>query len=399
MLSAVLSLDKNLAREVFLALHLDAAKNIPLMKQPQDFADLVPKEIRHSRLFVAAVLDSKGNIVYYTESLLNLFNETAPDRPLHYTDIIVQEDLERLRDALTLCLIGKTVSSLQLRMQARAGRPVQNTLWELTPASSQDQRGDEALALCIGTRLPTGTVLTAVRPEGEEEAVNNLLRRNRDLEQFANIVAHNIRSPLTNIMGLNKLLNLDLSESDRQTALKGINTSAEKLENVIRDLNDVLQIRKTDAGTRDQIVLEKVVQDIEQSISGMVKERNAVISYDFTEAPYVNSVRSYVQSIFQNLITNALKYSKPNETPMVKIQSYVEGKYTILRVTDNGIGIDLLKHGPNIFGLYKRFTDQAEGKGLGLYMVKSQVEALEGFIEVESTPGKGTEFTVRLPNI
>jgi signal transduction histidine kinase len=398
MLSLAFSAHNSLSGEEFLTLHLDAGRTTPTMSHFQKFAVLVPKEIQQSRLFVAAVLDNKGNVLYYTESLLEMFNEHAPDRPLHYIDIIVQEDLERLRDALTLCLIGKTISSLQLRMQARTNEPVQNTLWELTPAAHPDAKNDEALALCIGTRLPSGTVLTAVRPEADDEVVNNLLRRNRDLEQFANIVAHNIRSPLANIMGLNKLLNLKLSDADRETALRGINTSAEKLENVIRDLNDVLQVRKADAGSRDEIQLEKVVQDIEYSISGMIAERGAMIMYEFAEAPVVYSVRSYIQSIFQNLITNALKYSRPGEVPMVKIQSYHEGNYTVIRFSDNGIGIDLRKHGANIFGLYKRFTDQAEGKGLGLYMVKSQVEALEGFIEVESEVGKGTEFIIRLPN-
>lgn len=385
----------NLSAEEYLTVNLNAVRNVSYKMDSDKYAGLVPKEIRQSRLFVAAVLDSKGNVLYYTESLLTMFNEAAPDRPLHYVDIIWPDDLDRLRDALTLCLVGKTVSSIQLRMQARVGTPVQNSLWECTPVSAPDT--EEALVLCIGTKLPGGTVLTAVRPEGEEEVVSNLLRRNRDLEQFANIVAHNIRSPLANIMGLNRLLGLQITDHDRAVALQGINTSAEKLENIIRDLNDVLQIRKTDASRRDVVSLEKIVQDIESSISSIIAESRAVISYDFTEAPTVSCVRSYVQSIFLNLITNAIKYARPEETPMLSILSYIEGNYTIIRFTDNGIGIDLSKHGSNLFGMYKRFTDKAEGKGLGLYMVKTQVEALGGFVDVESQPGVGTEFTIRLP--
>lgn len=384
-----------LSVEELLTMHLKAAPTLPAKMYSDKFAGLVPKEIRQSRLFVAAVLDSKGNVLYYTQSLLTMFNEQAPQRPLHYVDIIWPDDLDRLRDALTLCLVGKTVSSIQLRMQARAGTPVQNTLWECTPVAAPDT--EEALVLCIGTRLPGGTVLTAVRPEGEGEVVSNLLRRNRDLEQFANIVAHNIRSPLANIMGLNKLLNFPISEEDRNTALKGINTSAEKLENIIRDLNDVLQIRKTDAGARDVISLEKVVQDIESSISSVITQSGAVISYDFTEAPTVSSVRSYVQSIFLNLITNAIKYAHPGVAPMLSVLSSIEGNFTVIRFSDNGIGIDLSRHGSSIFGMYKRFSNTADGKGLGLYMVKTQVEALDGFIDVDSLPGVGTEFTIRIP--
>lgn len=395
MLNASLSPPHSLSAEDYLALNLDAVRNFSNKMVTNKFAELVPKEIRQSRLFVAAVLDSKGNVLYYTESMLAMLNEQPNDRPLHYVDIIWPDDLDRLRDALTLCLVGKTVSSIQLRIQARPGSPVQNSLWECTPVSAPD--AEEALVLCIGSRLPGGTVLTAVRPEGEAEVVSNLLRRNRDLEQFATIVAHNIRSPLANIMGLNKLLNLEITDEDRAVALQGINTSAEKLENIIRDLNDILQIRKADAGARDLVQLEKVVQDIEISISEMIAESRAVISYDFTEAPAVSSVRLYLQSIFLNLITNAIKYSRPGEVPMLSIHSYQEGNYVIIRFADNGIGIDLSKHGANIFGMYKRFNDKIEGKGLGLYMVKTQVEVLGGFVDVHSQPGLGTEFTIRLP--
>ena len=366
------------------------------MATKNQYEHLVPIEIRHSRLFVAAVLNSKGNVLYYTDTLLSMFSETDPGGSLHYADIIFPDDIERLRDALTLCLIGKTVSSIDLRMQARSGEPIQHVLWECSPAS--EATGDEALVLCLGTRLPHTPIAVNLNPEGESEVINNLLRRNRDLEQFANIVAHNIRSPLANIMGLNRLLGLELSADDKATALRGINTSAEKLENVIRDLNDVLQIRKADTGPQDLIVLERVVQDIEQSISSMIAQRGAMITYEFTEAPTVKSVRSYIQSIFQNLITNAIKYAKPDDIPMLVIHSHMDNKgRIILRFSDNGIGIDLEKHGRNLFGLYKRFTDNVEGKGLGLYMVKTQVEQLGGTIDVESKPGTGTEFTIVLP--
>jgi signal transduction histidine kinase len=366
------------------------------MAPNSEFAELVPKEIRQSRLFVAAVLDSKGNILYYTDSLLGMFNSTAPKQQLHYTDIIFSEDLERLRDALTLCLIGKTVSSLNIRMQSRPGEPQQQVLWEFTPASSSHD--DEALVLCIGTRLQSVEPMRkAEHAADDSEVVNNLLRRNRDLEQFANIVAHNIRSPLANIMGLNRLLGLELSEADKATALKGINTSAEKLENVIRDLNDVLQIRKTDTSPKDAIDLTTVVEDIRQSISGMIAQSKATITCDFVCAPVVYSIRSYIQSIFLNMITNAIKYSRPGFAPTITVQSQMDSGALVLRFADNGIGIDLEKHGANMFGLYKRFSDRPDGKGLGLYMVKTQIEALDGTIEVESTLGAGTEFIITIP--
>lgn len=360
------------------------------------FAELVPKEIRHSRLFVAAVLDCRGYVLFYTDSLLAMFSEKTPIHQLHYSDIIFTEDLERLRDALTLCLIGKTVSSLNIRMQARAGEPIQHVLWEFTPAS--ESTGNEALVLCIGTRLQSIVpTLTAENTSSESAAVNNILRRNRDLEQFANIVAHNIRSPLANIMGLNRLLGLQLSETDRLTTLDGIHSAAEKLENVIRDLNDVLQIQRTDINPNDMIDLSVMVDDIRQSISGIISSSNTVFECDFRSVPVIRSVRSYIQSILLNLITNSIKYARPGVTPVIRILAQLDQNRVTIHFSDNGIGIDLEKHGADIFGLYKRFTEKNEGKGLGLYMVKTQVESLDGTVEIASTPGVGTEFVITLP--
>jgi len=396
MLNPVFSIPSQAFPEHYLTLHLVTVQASHFMASTSKFSELVPKEIRHSRLFVAAVLDSKGNVLYSTDSLLSMFNGNSSAQALHYTDIIIPEDLERLRDALTLCLIGKTVSSLNIRMQSKPGQPVQQVLWEFSPAS--ESTGNEALVLCIGTRLQVLEPMQRIDHSTiDSEVINNLLRRNRDLEQFANIVAHNIRSPLANIMGLNRLLNMELSEADKLTALKGINTSAEKLENVIRDLNDVLQIRKTANSPKDAIELNTVVEDIRQSISGVISKSKATITCDFSAAPVVRSVPSYIQSILLNLITNAIKYARPGIAPMISIQSQTEDHSLVLRFADNGAGIDLEKHRENIFGLYKRFSDKPEGKGLGLYMVKTQIESLDGTIEVESTPGHGTEFLITLP--
>lgn len=396
MLSFAFSDHNYLNREDYFTLHLDAVQTPLYMAHSQKFATLVPKEIQQSRLFVGAILDSKGNVLYFTDSLLAMFSENQPKHQLHYTDIIFSEDIERVRDALTLCLVGKTVSSINVRMQARPGRPVQQVLWEFSPAS--ESTGDEALVLCIGTRLQVIEPMRKVgNQDGDEEVINNLLRRNRDLEQFANIVSHNIRSPLANIMGLSRLLNIGLSEEDKQTALSGINTSAKKLEGVIKDLSEVLQIRKSNNGLRVEIDLDSLVEDICLSISALIERKNGKIICDFAGAPVIQGVRSYLSSIILNLITNALKYSRPEIAPIITIKSSTQDNILTLCVSDNGIGIDLEKHGTDMFGLYKRFNDTVEGKGLGLYMVKTQTEALNGKIEVESQLGVGTTFIITIP--
>jgi signal transduction histidine kinase len=97
------------------------------------------------------------------------------------------------------------------------------------------------------------------------------------------------------------------------------------------------------------------------------------------------------------MLTNAIKYRRPNVTPQICVTTTEVENYVCLAFTDNGMGIDLEKNKEKLFGMYKRFHIHVEGKGLGLHLVKTQVEALNGRIEVESMLGEGTSFKIYLP--
>ncbi len=130
-----------------------------------------------------------------------------------------------------------------------------------------------------------------------------------------------------------------------------------------------------------------------QNLKEDIDESRASITYDFSEANKIKFIQPYLHSILYNLISNAIKYRSPDRLPIIKLTSSRSNKQTIcLKVEDNGLGMDLNIHGKNIFGLYKRFHLHKEGKGLGLYLVKTQMEMLGGKIEIESIPDKGTIF-------
>ena len=116
--------------------------------------------------------------------------------------------------------------------------------------------------------------------------------------------------------------------------------------------------------------------------------------------PSSNTVKIIYSDAGINLtkLINAIKYKSEHRPPMIRITSNTEGDYLILRVMDNGRGIDLNKQGEYVFGLYKRFHHDVEGKGLGLHMTKSQVETIGGTIEIESAVEQGTTFTIKIPN-
>jgi signal transduction histidine kinase len=105
-----------------------------------------------------------------------------------------------------------------------------------------------------------------------------------------------------------------------------------------------------------------------------------------------------MESIFYNLISNAIKYKHPGRKPVIGVKSQIQDDYVQIEIADNGLGIDLEEHKENLFSLYKRFHSHVEGRGVGLYLVKTQVTALGGKIDVKSKEGEGTVFTLWIRN-
>jgi PAS domain S-box-containing protein len=225
-----------------------------------------------------------------------------------------------------------------------------------------------------------------------EKITSDLLQRNNDLEQFAYIVSHNLRSPVANIIGLSEMLDGENLSDEMNEVITGLSHSSEKLDSVIMDLNEVLKMRNELSENKTSVCLTGLVQDIIASIKSMIDKESAIIEFDFSEADKLLTIKSYIHSIFYNLITNAIKYRQLHINPVINIKSYKQVGSIFISFCDNGMGIDLAANGEKVFGLYKRFHTHIEGKGLGLFMTKTQVETLGGRISIESEVNKGTTF-------
>ena len=224
----------------------------------------------------------------------------------------------------------------------------------------------------------------------------DLVQRNKDLEQFSYIISHNLRAPVANIIGLSSMLQKDdLADNLKNKINIGLSTSVNKLDYVIRDLNSILTVRQQVNENKQLVVFSDLTHDIKLSINSIIIDKKATIVGDFSEVNELLTIKSYLYSIFYNLISNSLKYQQPGIAPVIEIKSQQLNDSIILFFKDNGLGINLRKRGDQVFGLYKRFhTQQAEGKGVGLYMVKTQVEAIGGNISLSSEVNKGTEFKI-----
>lgn len=226
------------------------------------------------------------------------------------------------------------------------------------------------------------------------QLIDELLQRNKNLEQFTYIISHNLRSPVANIIGCAEMLKEnDLTNEERERFMEGLSVSIRKLDEVITDLHTILQIKSDISESRQLVNLIEVFDDVTNNI---VQNVNVHFKYDF-EVTEVNTVKSLFYSIFLNLISNSIKYRRDDRQPIIEVSSAQNGNLLYLTFKDNGMGIDLATNGQELFGLYKRFHSHVEGKGLGLFMVKTQIEMMKGNISVKSNLNEGIEFTITIP--
>jgi len=224
--------------------------------------------------------------------------------------------------------------------------------------------------------------------------ITDLTQRNKDLEQFSYVISHNVRAPLANIISLISLLEADDLIGDQNEVIDSLRISTHKLEGIIQDLNFILNTNNASAEAMEMVVFSDTIADIRISIANLLSSSRLVIITDFEQVKEIYCIKSYLHSIFYNLILNSINYRRSGTDPYLKIASRIENNLITLDFTDNGMGIDMDRFGKQLFGLYKRFHPGTKGKGMGLYMVKTQVEQLRGAISVNSAVGEGTTFTL-----
>lgn len=225
-----------------------------------------------------------------------------------------------------------------------------------------------------------------------DQSNRQLVSQNRRLEQFASITSHNLRGPIANILGLGSIIERDNLSELNQQCLDHLQKATYNLDMVIRDLNEILGYTNKLQQEKQPVVLDEVLQQVVEEQSAMIAEEGAQIIGNFEEVGSVEAVFSYVKSVFFHLVTNAIKFRSPTVPVVVRLTSRrVEGN-VVVAISDNGLGMDTEAYKEKIFTLYQRFHTHREGRGLGLYLVKTQMEALDGHVEVESKVGKGTTF-------
>jgi signal transduction histidine kinase len=239
--------------------------------------------------------------------------------------------------------------------------------------------------------------LAAKRSEEQLRLANTKLQKNyAQLMQYSYVVSHNLRAPIANLVGLSNFFSPSENEKNN-TIISHIKESSERIDAILKDLNSILSVREEINHSMEKISLFKVLNEVTSDLKQEIKEANALISTNISENCFIYSINSFMHSVFYNLISNALKYRDRNRDCTISVNANFDDKQVTLTFVDNGIGIDLVKHKDKIFGLYKRFHKEvAEGTGIGLHLIKEQIETLGGNITIKSELGKGTTFKVEL---
>lgn len=232
----------------------------------------------------------------------------------------------------------------------------------------------------------------AERTQALQNANSELADNNQQLEQYSYMTAHNLRGPVARILGLSSIFEHNDADSLNGNILKKMQFEAKSLDTLIKDLNVILNVRKAKAELTAEINIEEAWVRAQKILQQEIVEANAIVKSTVDASAAVYFVATYFENILYNLLSNAIKYRSADRQSMIELSLRTDGEYDCLIVSDNGLGIDLTKHQDKVFRLFSRFHIHKEGKGIGLYLIKMQMENLGGKVVLESKPDEYTRF-------
>jgi PAS domain S-box-containing protein len=345
------------------------------------------RSIIENNSFYVIKTDLEGRYSYMNPFFCHMFGLGSAEwigRPS--IDLIIAEDHPACMAAVEKCFTSPGTSQWVILRKPYRDSFV-SSQWEFKLLT--DAEGNPLELLCIGHDI-TSLIL---RQRELEELVNITTQQNTKLVNFTYIISHNIRSHVANIIGLISL-NEEGDDEDKLLSWKILKNSISHLDSTIHNLTDIINIEANTNLPVLSIALRPEIERIVESIKVLFTKAEAELHFDFAESSLLHTNPAYLESIILNLLTNSLKYKSPDRPLAIDISFYQEDTFDVLVFKDNGLGIDLSLNGDKIFGMYKTFNGNIDAKGLGLFLIKSQIEALGGKIEVESSIDEYTTFKV-----
>lgn len=362
----------------------DITAGIKLRHQSEEREERFFQAFNHAPIGMALV-STKGGWIRANNSLCELLGYSEDELvKLTFQELTHPDDLELDLEQMHQVLDG-TIStySMEKRYYHKDGR----LLWvQLNVSLVRDDTGKP------------GYFVSQIKDITERKKNMETIReQNERLLNFAHIVSHNLRSHTGNIRMLTDIIAEETDETEKENLLKMLNINADNLLETLTHLNEVVKVHDTGLNERKELKLAVEVQRVLHILSGSVRQAEAKIDVLISDTITLLFHPAYLESILINLVSNSIRYRQPGRPPHITISAEEENEKLLIRVSDDGIGIDLGLHGHKLFGMYKTFHGNRDARGMGLFLVKNQVEAMGGIISADSKPGAGTTFTIELP--
>ena len=270
-----------------------------------------------------------------------------------------------------------------------------------------------------GTRFPVQLTVTAIKEDHKivgylgvaagiteikkvEKEITELLdvtgNQNNRLKNFAHIVSHNLRSHSGNFNMLLDFFAMDNPDFENSEIAVLFKNASDNLAETIEHLNEVVLMNTNENQNLIRLPLKQYIDKTIDGISAIARKHQVHIENLVSPDASIYGITAYIDSIILNFLTNGIKYRSDNRNSYVVFNAYQDQDYLVLTVEDNGLGIDLDRHHPKLFGMYKTFHNNEDARGIGLFITKNQIEAMGGKIEVESKVDIGTIFKIYLRN-
>ena len=224
-----------------------------------------------------------------------------------------------------------------------------------------------------------------------------LLKVNKELDNFVYNISHNLRSPLTSVMGLINLVRLEENNQNISHLHEMMQSSIVKLDNVLNEILDFSRNERNPIAV-DKIDWQELIDAAYEKLAHMEHREKIERHLDLRNGISFYSDRVRLELVFRNILSNSIAYFDEEKASFIKIRITVRELDAEIVIEDNGIGIDQTIQG-KVFNMFYRGTERSPGAGLGLYIVKEIIEKLKGSIKLFSEEKKGTRITIILPNL
>ncbi|WP_109830974.1 PAS domain-containing sensor histidine kinase [Reichenbachiella versicolor] len=326
-----------------------------------------------------------GKILFVNETMLELFGASSEEEFLCLSTPSLYKDSEDRQKFLSELRSKKRLLDYRVELCRQDGSSF------VAEINCLEKDGE------IHGIIHDSSIKSQIESE-KNELIGTLKSQNDDLEKFAYIISHNLRSPLANIMGLTQLIDKDSLSNQNKEVIELLGVSTNNLDLIIKDLNHIVSIRESKNNHYELIQIGKIVDQIIENHSEEIISKQIQINSNISTNDQIHCISGFIDGILENLIDNAIKfYDVEKGRRSIHISFEKKANTYDIKVEDNGVGFEAKQNTERLFKLYEKFDSDLPGRGVGLYKTYNQVNVLKGKISVCSKRLKGTSIHIELP--